>query len=92
MAGRGRVPTTFNNLSLLITLILVCSSIDISKKTSISTGSVFYCEYSCTLRNIFTTKAACVRTRTRYLGAKLSYYPNSDSCLQLARIAISGDV
>lgn len=30
--------------------------------------------------------------RTKYVGAKLSYYPNSDSCFQLARIATRGDV
>ena len=31
-------------------------------------------------------------SRAKYLGAKLSYYPNSDSSFQLARIATSGDV
>ena len=93
MAGRGRAPASIINWSCLITLILLFSTIDLSK-ISIRSGGVFRCENLCTLGNIFTTKATCSRTssRAKYLGAKLSYYPYSDSCFQLARIATSGDV
>lgn len=75
------------------TLILLFSIIDLSK-TSIRSGGVFCCEHLCTSGNILTTKGMCSRTssRAKYLGAKRSYYLNSNSCFQLARIATSGDV
>ena len=93
MASRGSAPASFINWSCLITLILLLSTFDLSK-TSIRSGGVFCYENLCTLGNIFTTKATCLRTnsRAKYLGAKLSYYPNSDSSFQLVRIATSGDV
>ena len=94
MAGRSRAPTTFINLSRLITLILIFSSIDLLKKTLIRSAAVFYCENVCMSGNFFIMKATCLRTssRTKYLRAQLSYDPNSDCCFQLARIATSGDV
>lgn len=93
MTARGRAPVSIINWSCFITLILLFSTIDLLK-TSIRFGGIFCCKNLCTLGNILTMKGTCSRTRSRvkYLGAKLSYYLNIDSCFQLARIVTSGDV
>lgn len=93
MTGHGRAPVSIINWSCFITLILLFSTFDLLK-TSIRSGGIFCCENFCTLGNILTMKGTCSRTRSRvkYLGAKVSYHLNIDSCFQLARIVTSRDV
>ena len=96
MAGGVKSSTTLRSLSTLI-LLLLLSTTTIYWINSIPRPEMFL--YGESVHNVDTTSinrwtkpSSLTSLKKKYFGAKLSYYPNSESCFQLTRIIKSGDI
>ena len=94
--GRENAPVTFRSFSTLIRLLLMSMIIiyrinSTSRSEMLSHGELVHIDDTISI-NRCTKPSNVTSVRKKHFGARLSYYPNSESCFQLTRIGKSGDI